>query len=117
MVITGLNNDERRTLSLSIDFGDSGNCSEWTLYWDYSDHKRYDFKVDAPFGEQIEPIDLSTSEFELHRAQLTGMHQIAQRLGQKPSRVQQIYKVANCKKIKDSEVCIYILKFEFIQIE
>lgn len=91
-------------MNISIDFSDSSRCSEWTFSWSFNNNQNFNFKFEAPFGEQIEPIDLQLLDFEFQKAQLSGMHQIQQRLNVKPKTFKEIYKLANCKQVQCTEV-------------
>jgi len=98
----GLHESERRHATLGIDFGDGGRVSEWTVHW--ADGKRANFQLQAPFGEQLEVIELSADEFERQHAQLSGMNQIKRKLSSDPPEhfnPKEIYRICNCKQVLD----------------
>lgn len=115
--LSGLRSGERRIVTLGVDFGDSGRVSEWIAEWRQAAasatsakdvgaiSKSFSMRLEAPFGEQIEAVELDAGEFTKQRAQLGGMHQIKARL-KRPDHfgAKELYKIANCKQVKELKV-------------
>jgi len=71
--------------------------------------KKYDLQLEAPVGEQLEPIDLSGEVFEMQRAspRMAGMHQLKKRLTGVRDRGQlarELFKAVNCKPVRELRV-------------
>ncbi|KAI1722080.1 non-SMC mitotic condensation complex subunit 1 domain-containing protein [Ditylenchus destructor] len=108
--ITGLKPNERHIVALGIDFGDSGRSSDWRVEFkdrDGQHSKIFNMQIEAPFGEQIEAIDLSAEEFKQNQLMLSGMHQIKKTLNRSADNlsVKDLYKVANCKQVQGLKWC------------
>ncbi|CAJ0577501.1 unnamed protein product, partial [Mesorhabditis spiculigera] len=54
------------TLSLGVDFGDSGKKTEWSLTRDEGDARKFDLEI--PIGEQVQPIKIPEAEVSLKGA-------------------------------------------------
>jgi Clathrin-adaptor complex-3 beta-1 subunit C-terminal len=125
--VFGLQPGEHRMLTVGVDFGDSARPSEWTV--SLVDRlntlntcgtvglqvtwltKKYDLQLEAPVGEQLEPIDLSGEVFEAQRAspRMAGMHQLKKSLSgvRDPGQLaRELFKAVNCKPVKDLRVCM-----------
>lgn len=101
-----LKSDEKRIVTLGIDFYDSGCASEWKVDWSFT-AGQFDIHFEAPFGEQIEAIDLKEEEFERKRKLLSGMNQTKCKLDLdvfKPFPIREFFKIANCKQIDGKKV-------------
>ncbi|KAI1718605.1 non-SMC mitotic condensation complex subunit 1 domain-containing protein [Ditylenchus destructor] len=108
--LTGLKPNERHIVTLGIDFGDSGRASDWRV--EFKDRggqhsQTFNIQIEAPFGEQIEAIDLSAEEFKQNQLMLSGMHQIKKTLNRSADNlsIKDVYKVANCKQVQGLKWC------------
>uniref|UniRef100_F1KVB7 AP-3 complex subunit beta n=1 Tax=Ascaris suum TaxID=6253 RepID=F1KVB7_ASCSU len=84
---------------VSIDFGDSRRTSEWILNADKSDFKT--ITIDAPMGEQIEPISMDEQQFDGAIARLSGMNEHSAQVGTVIV-PQRLYAIANCTAVNGS---------------
>ncbi|KHN77926.1 AP-3 complex subunit beta-1 [Toxocara canis] len=82
-----------------IDFGDSKRSSEWLLEADGSGCRT--IVIDAPMGEQIEPIIMNEQQFDDAVALLSGMNEHSAQIAV-PIVPQQLYTVANCASVEGS---------------
>lgn len=105
-ILTGLNEGERRRVTLGIDFADSAQTSEWTIKWSNGE-KMAQFQVQAPYGEQIEPIELSSEIFLEKRAKLGGMNKVQKKITKAPDSftARQLFELCNCKQIIGLKFC------------
>lgn len=95
---------EKRTVMVGIDFGDGGRVSEWKVSFN---DQEFELKLQAPFGEQVEAIDISADEFTQQKGQLSGMHKHAKKMPKKDSfNAREIYKAANCKQVQSLKVSL-----------
>nr|CAD2149969.1 unnamed protein product [Meloidogyne enterolobii] len=74
--LNGLGEGERRRVTIGIDFGDTAQASEWTVKWGPDGERFVRFEVKAPYGEQIESVQISQNDFLKQRSLLSGMNQI-----------------------------------------
>uniref|UniRef100_A0A915AWJ6 Uncharacterized protein n=1 Tax=Parascaris univalens TaxID=6257 RepID=A0A915AWJ6_PARUN len=84
---------------VSIDFGDSRRTSEWILDADNGDFKTV--TIDAPVGEQIEPISMDEQQFDETIAHLSGMNEHSAQVGTVII-PQRLYAIANCTAVNSS---------------
>ncbi|KAF7625922.1 AP-3 complex subunit beta [Meloidogyne graminicola] len=107
ITLNGLGEGERRRITIGIDFNDSAQISEWTVKW-ANDERNVKFEIQAPYGEQIEAVQMSQNDFLKQRAKLIGMNQIKINNIQIASDVvlsREVYKICNCKQISvDDEI-------------
>ncbi|VDO29317.1 unnamed protein product [Onchocerca flexuosa] len=84
-----------------IDFGDSKRASEWVIKAE--DTSEVTVTIEAPMGEQIEPITMTEEQFINGILRLSGMNEHCGNLKQ-PLRPEELYAVANCTNVTGSEV-------------
>lgn len=82
-------------------------ASEWVI--STLDAKEVTVIVEAPMGEQIEPIRMTEEQFINGILRLSGMNEHCGNL-KRPLNSEQLYAVANCTNVIDSEVCLFNLK-------
>ncbi|CAK5013561.1 unnamed protein product [Meloidogyne enterolobii] len=100
--LNGLGEGERRRVTIGIDFGDTAQASEWTVKWGPDGERFVRFEVKAPYGEQIESVQISQNDFLKQRSLLSGMNQIKINNLKLPSDlilVRELYKICNCKQV------------------
>uniref|UniRef100_A0A914MCJ8 AP-3 complex subunit beta n=1 Tax=Meloidogyne incognita TaxID=6306 RepID=A0A914MCJ8_MELIC len=100
--LNGLGEGERRRVTIGIDFGDTAQASEWTVKWGPDGERFVRFEVKAPYGEQIESVQISQDDFLKQRSLLSGMNQIKINNLKLPSDlilVRELYKICNCKQV------------------
>uniref|UniRef100_A0A915NAC7 AP-3 complex subunit beta n=1 Tax=Meloidogyne javanica TaxID=6303 RepID=A0A915NAC7_MELJA len=100
--LNGLGEGERRRVTIGIDFGDTAQASEWTVKWGPDGERFVRFEVKAPYGEQIESVQISQNDFLKQRGVLSGMNQIKINNLKLPSDlilVRELYKICNCKQV------------------
>jgi hypothetical protein len=103
-----LKRDERRTISIGIDFGDSGRRAIFQVKFN---DQEFQVEINAPIIEQIEAIDLTADQFNQEKSRLAGMHEVKKQLP-KPLhdfKPYQLYKFANCKQVRDLKVILLSL--------
>ncbi|CAG9540238.1 unnamed protein product [Cercopithifilaria johnstoni] len=83
-----------------IDFGDSKRASEWVI--SALDANEVTIIIEAPMGEQIEPITMTEEQFINGILRLSGMNEHCGNL-KEPLRPEQLYAVANCTNVTGSE--------------
>lgn len=93
---------------IHIDFGDSKKVSEWSLESCNDNKLRNSFKLEAPMGEQLEPILLSEAKFVNLAAGLSGMSEYSAKLGRRLE-ANDLYQVANCAPVERSQVRILVM--------
>lgn len=91
-----------------IDFGDSKRATEWVVT--KRDGKKVTITIEAPMGEQIEPITMTEEQFMNGVLRMSGMNEHCGNL-KAPLRQEDLYAVANCNSVNGSEVCIFKLNF------
>lgn len=100
---------EKRKVTLGIDFCDSGWPSEWKVDWSQT-AGHLDIQLQAPFGEQIEAIEINKDEFEQKRKLLSGMNATKCELNALNTTeefpVKELYRLANCKQVQGKKVLI-----------
>ncbi|VDK64530.1 unnamed protein product [Onchocerca ochengi] len=84
-----------------IDFGDSKRASEWII--SAEDASEVAVTIEAPMGEQIEPITMTEEQFINGVLRLSGMNEHCGNL-KEPLRPEELYAVANCTNVTGSEV-------------
>ncbi|CAK5074487.1 unnamed protein product [Meloidogyne enterolobii] len=100
--LNGLGEGERRRVTIGINFGDTAQVSEWTVKWGPDGERFVRFEVKAPYGEQIESVQISQNDFLKQRSLLSGMNQIKINNLKLPSDlilVRELYKICNCKQV------------------
>lgn len=105
--INGLSPGESITKKVYIDFGDSKRASEWVI--SARDANEVSVTIEAPVGEQIEPITMTEEQFINGVLRLSGMNEHCGNL-KEPLRPEDLYAVANCINVTGSEVCFFNLK-------
>ncbi|VBB27004.1 unnamed protein product [Acanthocheilonema viteae] len=90
-----------------IDFGDSKRAFEWII--STLDANEVTVIIEAPMGEQIEPIMMTEEQFINGILRLSGMNEHCGNL-KKSLRSEELYAVANCTNVTGSEVCFSNLK-------
>uniref|UniRef100_A0A0R3RPX4 AP-3 complex subunit beta n=1 Tax=Elaeophora elaphi TaxID=1147741 RepID=A0A0R3RPX4_9BILA len=83
-----------------IDFGDSKRACEWVIAT--RDADEVTVIIEAPMGEQIEPITMTEEQFINGILRLSGMNEHCGNL-KEPLRPEQLYAVANCTNVTGSE--------------
>ncbi|VDK68141.1 unnamed protein product [Litomosoides sigmodontis] len=83
-----------------IDFGDSKWASEWVVKT--LNGNEVTVIIEAPMGEQIEPIRMTEEQFINGILRLSGMNEHCGNL-KEPLRPEQLYAVANCTNVTGSE--------------
>ncbi|VDM09639.1 unnamed protein product [Wuchereria bancrofti] len=83
-----------------IDFGDSKRASEWVI--SARDANEVTITIEAPMGEQIEPIIMTEEQFINGILRLSGMNEHCGNL-KEPLRPEELYTVANCTNVNGSE--------------
>ncbi|KAM3720376.1 AP-3 complex subunit [Dirofilaria immitis] len=84
-----------------IDFGDSKRASEWVI--SAQDASEVTVTIEAPMGEQIEPITMTEEQFINGILRLSGMNEHCGNL-KEPLRPEELYAVANCTNVTGSKV-------------
>uniref|UniRef100_A0A915PPW8 AP-3 complex subunit beta n=1 Tax=Setaria digitata TaxID=48799 RepID=A0A915PPW8_9BILA len=84
-----------------IDFGDSKRASEWVI--SAQDGNEVLVSIEAPMGEQIEPIMMTEEQFISGVSRLSGMnaHSGSLKESLKP---EELYTVANCTSVAGSKI-------------
>lgn len=90
-----------------IDFGDSKRASEWVIRT--LNGNEITVIIEAPMGEQIEPIRMTEEQFINGILRLSGMNEHCGNL-KGPLKPEQLYAVANCTNVTGSEVCFSYIK-------
>ncbi|EFO26671.1 hypothetical protein LOAG_01807 [Loa loa] len=83
-----------------IDFADSKRASEWVI--SARDTNEIIISIEAPMGEQIEPITMTEEQFINGILRLSGMNEHCGNL-KEPLRPEELYAVANCTNVNSSE--------------
>lgn len=101
--------DERRTISLGIDFGDSGRRSLWNVKFN---DQQFQAEINAPIIDQVEAIELSAEQFNSEKSRLAGMHEAKKRFSKPLNdfKPYQLYKFANCRQVRDIKVSAILSK-------
>lgn len=84
-----------------IDFGDSKRAFDWVISAQGASDMLV--SIEAPMGEQIEPIAMSEEQFINGVLRLSGMNEHCGNL-KKPLKKEELYEIANCTNVTGSEV-------------
>lgn len=94
------------TERIHVDFGDSKKASEWQLSSAVVNSVENKFEVEAPMGEQLEPIVMNEEKFVNLASGLNGMNECTLSLGRKLS-PEDLFHIANCASIDCSQVFFF----------
>lgn len=92
---------------MGIDFNDACWTSDWIVKWN---NRRCTFQLSAPFGEQLEAIEMDGTTFSYHQSQLVGMNQVRRKLKKwmESFTARDLYKICNCRQVQGLKVQIYL---------
>lgn len=98
-----LRQDERRTVTVGVDFGDSSRRAVWQVKFN---DQEFQVEINAPIIDQTEAIELSPDQFNAEKGRLAGMHEVRRELS-KPLddfKPYQLYTFVNCKQVSGLKV-------------
>uniref|UniRef100_A0A158R5Y3 AP-3 complex subunit beta n=1 Tax=Syphacia muris TaxID=451379 RepID=A0A158R5Y3_9BILA len=101
-IIHSLEPKQVHTERIHVDFGDSKKASEWQLSSAVVNSVENKFEVEAPMGEQLEPIVMNEEKFVNLASGLNGMNECTLSLGRKLS-PEDLFHIANCASIDCSQ--------------
>ncbi|CAD6190892.1 unnamed protein product [Caenorhabditis auriculariae] len=81
------------SVTLSIDLGDSSRSREWVLRRS-GDETGKSFRFEVPYGEQMQPIKLTSDMVDKERARLAGLNRHVLELTTEPT-ADQVYSIVN----------------------
>ncbi|VDN45800.1 unnamed protein product [Gongylonema pulchrum] len=87
---------------IAIDFGDSKRSFDWVINAQNTGND-VTVTIEAPMGEQIEPLAMSEEQFINAVLRLSGMQEHCGHL-KKPLKPNELYEIANCTNVTGSEV-------------
>ncbi|KAI6182647.1 AP-3 complex subunit beta [Aphelenchoides bicaudatus] len=99
-----LKQDERRTVTIGIDFGDSNRRAIWQVKFN---EQEYQAEICAPIIDQIEAIEITPDQFNVEKNRLAGMHETRRELIKplEDFKPYQLYTFANCKQVSGLKLC------------
>ncbi|VDM95160.1 unnamed protein product [Thelazia callipaeda] len=103
IVLEELSPGESVIKKIHIDFGDSKGTSEWLL--SAENNQEMTISIEAPMGEQIEPVLITEEQFINRILCLSGLNDHCGKL-ERPLKPDELYAVANCSSVTGSEASL-----------
>uniref|UniRef100_A0A8R1DNA6 AP-3 complex subunit beta n=1 Tax=Caenorhabditis japonica TaxID=281687 RepID=A0A8R1DNA6_CAEJA len=98
--IGGIPAGARVSVDLLVDLGDSATSREWILTREDGDEKHFRFEV--PYGEQVQPVRISSQEITKERSRLGGLNKHAIKL-ENPVDVSLVHQFVNAFASEDQK--------------